>query len=525
MLEPGGIEHRRDIVLHIAVLGVLDQPDDLDVHRVGPAVGHVLADRGVAEVELFGEGLVHDGDPGGSQPIARGELAPRKQPDPQGPEVAGAHLVEAGVVVNVRSRSKALDIHAAPPVAAREERHYRGGDTGGARQRHQRVLHSLVQQLGPGAVVAAPHGRDHERDDVLHLQANIHPRHVDEALEQQTGGGEERRRQRDLCGHQAAAEAGRDPSARQLARTAANRGDQVGAGGVQRRKQAEQQPGADGDPGGEEQHGRLELEPERGRGFGREQRPDRREGPLRDQQAGRAAHERQDDRLRQELGQQVAAAGAERQSHAHLGGPGGAARQQQVGDVGAGDQQDHGGDREQQDERRAGFAVQRALTPVARPHLERLGLEAGHRGLAHVLLQRGFDIHDDRAIDGRQRRLRLLGRDAGLQSSEQVGPVGAAILHAIEPGDHPSHAERHEDLRPAAQGGPVEALRRDTHDLERLAVHDDRLAEHPVIAAEVGLPVIVAQDGHEMRAERPVVARTEQAAEGGLQAQRREVGA
>ena len=70
----------------------------------------------------------------------------------------------------------------------------------------------------------------------------------------------------------------------------------------------------------------------------------------------RAQH-RQQHRLGEQLPHQLPAAGADRQPHGHLGGPAAAAHQQQVGDVGAGDQQHGAGDREQDQQRRARLAV------------------------------------------------------------------------------------------------------------------------------------------------------------------------
>ena len=64
VLPVGTEEHRRHLLLHLAVLGVLHQPDDLDVELdvVADAVADELADGVAPEVELAREGLVDDGD-------------------------------------------------------------------------------------------------------------------------------------------------------------------------------------------------------------------------------------------------------------------------------------------------------------------------------------------------------------------------------------------------------------------------------------------------------------------------------
>ena len=82
--------------------------------------------------------------------------------------------------------------------------------------------------------------------------------------------------------------------------------------------------------------------------FGRHERDDEVERPARDEQAQRAAKRRQQARLGQQLPHEPPAARADRQAHGHLRRPAGRPRQQQVRDVGAGDQQDEPGDRQQQ---------------------------------------------------------------------------------------------------------------------------------------------------------------------------------
>ena len=55
-------EQRRNLVLDLAVLRVLHEPDDLDVELAGVPLLHALADRITPEVELPGELFVHDRD-------------------------------------------------------------------------------------------------------------------------------------------------------------------------------------------------------------------------------------------------------------------------------------------------------------------------------------------------------------------------------------------------------------------------------------------------------------------------------
>ena len=66
---------------------------------------------------------------------------------------------------------------------------------------------------------------------------------------------------------------------------------------------------------------------------------DRPRHPIRDEQPGGAGEQREEQALGQELADEAAARRAERQPDRHLVTPGRRARQQQVRDVGAGDQQ------------------------------------------------------------------------------------------------------------------------------------------------------------------------------------------
>ena len=71
-----------------------------------------------------------------------------------------------------------------------------------------------------------------------------------------------------------------------------------------------------------------------------------------DEHAGRAAEHREQTRLGEELPDELQPARADREPDGHLVGARGGAREQQVGDVGAGDEQHERGDAEQEQERR-----------------------------------------------------------------------------------------------------------------------------------------------------------------------------
>ncbi len=272
-------------------------------------------------------------------------------------------------------------------------------------------------------------------------------------------------------------------------------------------------------------HGGLQREVQAGRGVGRQQRRDSVERPLGDQQAGDAPHAGEQDRLGEQLREELAASRAEGEANAHLGAAARPAGEQQVGDVGAGDQQHDRGDAEEEGERRLRLAVDGTLAAEARLHHDLLRLEADHGRLAHPLLKRRLDVGDDRMVHPVQRRLCLLQRYLRLESAEEIGPVALATLEAgVARGHHAPHGHRHEHHWPFAEGGAFEAARCHPDNGEGLAVDLDGLAEHRRVGAEVRGPVAVAQHGDEMPADGLIVAGPQQPSDSGLQLERREVG-
>ena len=191
---------------------------------------------------------------------------------------------------------------------------------------------------------------------------------------------------------------------------------------MQRREQAERDAGDDRRAAGEQQHRRAQRERDQRPVVGRHDRRDQIERPFRDDQPGHRAERREQDRFGQQLRDQLAAVRADRQAHGHFRGAAGAAHQQQVGDVRAGDQQHRAGDGQQDDQRRARFVVEAALAALAGLGGDLLRLEARHRLLAHALLQRRFDVVDDRVVRTVDRDGRLLDRDARLQAARTGTP-------------------------------------------------------------------------------------------------------
>ena len=173
---------------------------------------------------------------------------------------------------------------------------------------------------------------------------------------------------------------------------------QIGPRAVQRREEAEQQAGADRQRRGEQQHRAVDRELQRLGGVVGQQRDDQRRAssattsrPARppstaSTHATRSAAGRSSCRRLAPIDSRTAISPSAPR----------AARQQQVGDVRAGDQQHEAGDAEQQHAAASRLRRRPMLWPRApgsSQHL--LGLEPRHRLLAHALLQRRLDVVDD----------------------------------------------------------------------------------------------------------------------------------
>ena len=159
-----------------------------------------------------------------------------------------------------------------------------------------------------------------------------------------------------------------------------------------------------------------------------------------------------------------APARADREPDGHLSGACGRSREQQVGDVGAGDEQHERRDAKQQAERRLRLVRNRALAASARREEDGLRAKTRHRLRAHVLLQRRFDIVDDGVILRAERRARGFDRDARPQAREQVRPIVRPERPIRVGVQHRAQRDRDEHGRPHPDRRAVEALRRDADD-------------------------------------------------------------
>ena len=259
---------------------------------------------------------------------------------------------------------------------------------------------------------------------------------------------------------------------------------------MHQRRQAEEQAGGHRHRDRKDQDDRIDAQFARAGQGGRIHANERLHAKPRHHQPERAAGDGQQQAFRHELTDQMPAPGAQGGAHGELTMARLGAREQQVREIGAGDQQDESDGRLQHPDRAAGAPDQ--LLPH-RLHLQDvtcaglgLGILAGSQRLeAMPLLQ--ADTLSPVPQQRRELRLRLLRRDTVLQPADQIeevtAPVGA---------DAGVETERKPHLGPVVHH--VGARRHDADHLARQAVHLDGLADH-VAAAEGGLPELVRQDG------------------------------
>ena len=256
--------------------------------------------------------------------------------------------------------------------------------------------------------------------------------------------------------------------------------------------------------GDEREHGAVDPDVGRARNRGRGQQRRGAGAPRRQGQPGDAAQCAQDQALGQELADQPSPAGSERRPDGELALPRGAGGQQQVGQVGAGDEQ-HDADGRSEHQQAAPRSSHHRLEQRRHPH--RLAVVAGRE----LLLQAGGD--------GGEVGARLVERRRRRQPAHAADEVPAAIGGGrVEP-------ERQEDV-----GGAVRVLldvaiarRQHADHGVGLRVHPHRPADDAGRAGEAPPPEPIT-DERDRRRVGPILLRQERPAQRRLHPERREIG-
>ena len=222
-----------------------------------------------------------------------------------------------------------------PPLTGRND------GPGGAHARQcGGALYHPVEELGPllGLGVRPLRQRQVGYEQVIRLEAGRHVLQAGKALEHQAGPYEQQHGQRDLGGDERAAHPPDPGTAGRAACSFVQHLPQVELRGAQRRRQAENETGADRDREGEPENRRVQSDRKHRRQRIRGQPEQRSKGAPGQEQPDDGPQERQQHALGEQLADDARPAGPHGGPDGDLPAAGGRARQQQVRDVGAGDE-------------------------------------------------------------------------------------------------------------------------------------------------------------------------------------------
>ena len=313
--------------------------------------------------------------------------------------------------------------------------------------------------------LAAQH--EARRNRVIALEPHRDPLQVVQAAQQQPGAGEQDHRDGDLRRYQRATQ----PAARWT--HGAGRPQHAAPGAAQGGEESEQHAGEHGRGRAEQEHAHIDRSfPDTGQRFRRHglegaQQPERQDAPR------RAARRREQQAFGEGETHQPDPRGAQGRAYGDLAIAAHRARQQQVGDVGAGDQQ-HSEHRAQQRER-SGPRV--AYLAVAhRTHAQ--------RDLLAKLRRHGFQYAREVRL---QRALRLLQGEPGAQAGEHAESPPLALARLVQ-------GLGQQDIG-MSQRGHREIGRQYACHPRGCAIDVERFADRGRVAGEAAAPQCVRDDG------------------------------
>ena len=355
-------------------------------------------------------------------------------------------------------------------------------------------VHRLFRRVAPGcAQVQESH------QDLIRIEPGIGASRVHHAPSQKGGAAHETQRDGQLAHDQGVPESRPLPSP--CRSTVPQDIGHISARGDPRWNGAEQKPGS------QSHHGQEHVDP-RIRSDGRHQRQ-REEG--RDDSAG-APHEwhgyRDGDQcqhhaLRHQLACKAAASGAQGLAHAHLAGSSGGSRQEEVSDVGTGQEEDQRGDP----------AQEQADAPAFGPFLRGESQAGGHEDL-YVLVDVGRLPETKR--DSRHGGLSRVEAHPVPEPSEQKEPTRAPLTEGCRSVGQGSLHGGHPKLRRRAQGVHAdEPLRCHAHDLVGSRTQRDGGPDRAPVPAEASHPKAVAQHRDGVGAGRHLVGWAEESSRAG----------
>ena len=421
------------------------------------------------------------------------EIAPGHQRNPERPEVARGDVVERHAdALLVRQDLVADPSHRRDEVVAVADRtDRRRGRATHARHGAEGVEQPPIGRRHVGASLPRETRIDREHQHVATVVAGVLRPELGQRPQEQARPHQQHQRERDLRHDQRAIERPAMPAAADLAigeqpprRCAANR-----------RQEPEQQARDRGDPPDECQEPQVEREVER-QAIARGHRHAQQEmaAPRRERQADRAGQRGEHQRLGEELPDDARAAGAEGEPGGDLALARVRSRQQQGGDIQAGQHQDDHEHNQEEAQRPLVFVAQVALV-AGRGRFE------AQRVLTREarLDRRPRSIDSDLREDGLRLGFRFAQGRAGLQPAHDVNPGGKGLVpHRPAFLEHLDRPHRNRDVVRAARFRPMEPGRLDADDGEGAAVQRHRHADDARARAEAALPVVVVQHGRRL---------------------------
>ena len=309
-------------------------------------------------------------------------------------------------------------------------------------------------------------------EDVPGLEARIHALQSAEAANEQARAEHQHQGQRDLGRHERVPQ---DRVSRVGVGAATLLQGVVGVGVREppRRQDAGQKPGDDRDAEGEGEHGQVDTDVGHAGHLVAEEGDDETHAEAGEKQSERAAGDREHDGLGEDRPDDARAAGPEGRAHRDLLAPRDRAGENEVGDVGARDQE-HEAHGPEQDEQR-------------RPDVADEVLVEGQDGGAPALVVRRV-LRGQPGRDGVHLGPRRIQRDAVLQAGEHAEVVNRPQRPVLR-----RQNERDPDagLRRIGQ-----LLRKHAHDLVALAVQDHGASDDGGTGAEAALPHLLGDDRH-----------------------------
>ena len=360
--------------------------------------------------------------------------------------------------------------------AARRARHF---DARHAAQTLDAGPHETLDRIRLDEL-RARHRHAH-RQHVRGIEAGINRAQRERGADEQRRSDEQDERQRDFDDNEDRSRLVLPEAGPRSAGALLERRREIGARGVERGDQAEDDAGGERDANRERQYAHVHRH-ERAvaadaRQSGRVDRQERADARDAENHSEHAAGEREDDALGQELTHDASPARANRSANRDFAAAPGRSHQQQVRHVRARDQQHEPDRAREHEQRRPHVADEHVLDAL---HAERLVLTDGVRKSRAEFVGRGLEP-----------RVRLLDRDARLQARR--GPEIVSLIGRV-----PIELERDPDLRrrPAPPVFDVEGRAEDADHGIRLVAERDRASHDGRIAAEPPRPQAVAEHGN-----------------------------